>query len=737
MRLRFFQLLLASFVFSLLHIDVYGQQINQEKHFKIKDDIAREICILHPTEIDAHYKFAPGNFRNKNIPRSSENQIEITYVDECNGEVWPEEAKTAFEFAADIWEAHLDTEVPIRVEATWVDLGSNVLGSAGPTAVFSDLGVEEALQNTWYPIAQASAMTGRDLGTEFDYEFDIIVNMNCAFPDWHFPTDANPPAGTLDAVTVLLHEIGHGIGFVGSINGDPNAQVADWGLGQADLPFIYDRFTLEGRFRELLDLNIYPKPSQELYEALIGEEDGVFFSGRDAEFALNYMRVPLYSPKPFNPGSSYSHLDQEFFSNSENALMRPQLDRALAVHSPGPVFCGMLKDMGWPIAQPCEDLLPPEGFLDRPFLASPENGTFQLDISPTLMWEAVSGATEYRIQVATDFGFSDVIMDQTVNGTELDIPQMLDFNTLYFWRVQAISGGGNSKFSGIFRFTTATDPPNAVNLFTPEDGATQLFPGFELTWQAAERADDYQIQISKTSDFSDLVVDRTLSATRFAATNDFEFSTTFYWRVRGINSGGTGDWSNVRSFTTIIEKPDPVSMLISPPENENQVSVTPTLSWTGSTRASEYVIQISTDETFSSESVIEVTSSDPTLILNNPLEYATIYFWRVKATNIGGESEYNEPEQFTTVVRETAIMPNYPNPFNASTTIRFQLAESSEVTLDIFNAIGRRVAILVEGERQAGVYFENLQSAGLASGTYFIRFVADDFTEVQKMAIIK
>ena len=125
------------------------------------------------------------------------------------------------------------------------------------------------------------------------------------------------------------------------------------------------------------------------------------------------------------------------------------------------------------------------------------------------------------------------------------------------------------------------------------------------------------------------------------------------------------------------------------------------------------------------------------MTVNNPLEFATIYYWRVKATNVGGESEFSDPQQFTTVVQETAIMPNYPNPFNASTTIRFQLAESSEVTLDVFDTVGRRIATLVNEEMQPGVYFESLQAAGYASGTYFIRIVAGDFMEVQKMAVIK
>jgi hypothetical protein len=359
-------------------------------------------------------------------------------------------------------------------------------------------------------------------------------------------------------------------------------------------------------------------------------------------------------------------------------------------------------------------------------------------VNPTLAWSFVEGATEYRVQISENFEFTNnnIIVDVTVNDNNYEIEQTLDFNKLYFWRVRAISPGGNSNFSGKFTFTTATNPPDSITLTSPEDGATQLRPGFELTWQDADRADEYEIEIAKNPDFSPVTFNRTVNVPRLGATQNFEFSTTYYWRVRGVNAAGPGDWSEVRSFTTIIEKPEPVT-LSTPGDSENQIPVNAIFSWQESARAFEYIIQVSQDESFPSESVIELNSTEETVTVNSPLEYATIYYWRVKATNVGGESDFSAPQQFTTVVQETAIMPNYPNPFNASTTIRFQLAETSEVTLDIFDTVGRRISTLVNEQRQPGVYFESLQAAGYASGTYFIRIVAGDFMEVQKMAIIK
>lgn len=737
MQFSFFRFTSILLLFSFLAHSAYSQQIEPGHVMTLDEEDHAEFCILHPTNVSTNYKYVPDNFRKKGIPNASKSTtFNIDFKDDCEGEVWPEDAKTAFEYAVSVWESYINSSIPIRIEANWAALGENVLGSAGPTSLIADLNDEDTLPTTWYPIAQASAIDETDFATQFGYDYDIVVNMSCEFTNWYFGTDANPPANSYDIVTVLLHEIGHGLGFTGSMSGNATAQIADWGLGQQDYPLIFDQFTLEGSFRQLIDENIFPRGSGELYDALVGRDGGVFFSGTDSEHANNNMRVPLYSPEPFSQGSSYSHLDQQYFSGTSNALMRPQLERGLAVHSPGPVTCGIFRDTGWPLGQACIDLLPESGFLDRPELASPFNGSGSNSVNPTLAWNFVEGATEYRVQLSENFSFTNLVVEATVDDNSYEVEETLEFNSLYFWRVQAISPGGNSNYSGKFRFNTANRPPDSITLFTPEDGATQLRPGFELTWQEDNRAEEYEIEIAKNSEFSPVTFNRTVIAPRLGATQNFEFSTTYYWRVRGVNAAGPGDWSEVRSFTTIIEKPEPVT-LSAPTDNQNQVPVNATFSWQESARAFEYVIQISQDESFPSETVIELNSTEESVAVNNPLEYATIYYWRVKATNVGGESDFSAPRQFTTVVQETAIMPNYPNPFNTSTTIRFQLADNSEVTLDVFDTVGRRIATLVNEDRPAGVYFEQLQASGYASGTYFIRIVAGDFMEVQKMAIIK
>lgn len=80
---------------------------------------------------------------------------------------------------------------------------------------------------------------------------------------------------------------------------------------------------------------------------------------------------------------------------------------------------------------------------------------------------------------------------------------------------------------------------------------------------------------------------------------------------------------------------------------------------------------------------------------------------------------------------------NYPNPFNPSTKISYQLPQSGFVTLKVYNAIGKEVATLVNEEKSAGRYEINFDAAGLTSGVYFYKITTNNFTQTNKMLLIK
>ena len=70
---------------------------------------------------------------------------------------------------------------------------------------------------------------------------------------------------------------------------------------------------------------------------------------------------------------------------------------------------------------------------------------------------------------------------------------------------------------------------------------------------------------------------------------------------------------------------------------------------------------------------------------------------------------------------ESALLGNYPNPFNPETTIRFEIQAAQQVRLSVFNVLGQRVQVLVDGQVAAGRHEARFEAYGLPSGTYFTR----------------
>ncbi len=83
------------------------------------------------------------------------------------------------------------------------------------------------------------------------------------------------------------------------------------------------------------------------------------------------------------------------------------------------------------------------------------------------------------------------------------------------------------------------------------------------------------------------------------------------------------------------------------------------------------------------------------------------------------------------------VYQNYPNPFNASTTIRYNLSEPSDVTVDIFDLLGRKVETLVEKRHKAGYHQTTWNADALPSGVYYYRVKAGDYSETKKMLLLK
>jgi hypothetical protein len=84
-----------------------------------------------------------------------------------------------------------------------------------------------------------------------------------------------------------------------------------------------------------------------------------------------------------------------------------------------------------------------------------------------------------------------------------------------------------------------------------------------------------------------------------------------------------------------------------------------------------------------------------------------------------------------------SLYPNFPNPFNASTTIRYDLPIPGEVSLNIYDALGRETATLISEHEYAGEHSVQWDAANVPSGIYLVRLRVDGFTQTQKMILAR
>lgn len=118
------------------------------------------------------------------------------------------------------------------------------------------------------------------------------------------------------------------------------------------------------------------------------------------------------------------------------------------------------------------------------------------------------------------------------------------------------------------------------------------------------------------------------------------------------------------------------------------------------------------------------SASSPTLTIDG-LQVATAW---TSITNV---------TPISTVATDFSLSQNYPNPFNPSTTIKFALPKSGNVTLKIYNSIGKEVETLVNENMGAGSYEVSYDASQLNSGMYFYRISANGFTDTKKMMLVK
>ena len=328
-------------------------------------------------------------------------------------------AKEAIQAAIDIWAQYFQSSVPINVSISWSrPINDSVLASASAKNVFANFtGAPD--KTLYYSSALANALAGRDLDVN-DPELVIEVSSSA---NWYFGIDGKCPPRSYDLVSVILHEMAHGLGFMSGSYYD-NAT----GEGRILQPTPFDAYAQLPDGRRLIDL---PSPSLEAGKAMTST---LYWSGINGVKANNGIKPLLFTPATYERGSSVSHLDEKTFSNTgENSAMTPNLDAGEVFHSPGALLLAMFDDLRQ---------TPPTGkVIGVP--DSPQNvKAFVSDKSVIIKFDP---PPSFRASQVDNYLIENLVTGETITATQSPVTiKGLKNGSKYTFSVAAINSAGSS-----------------------------------------------------------------------------------------------------------------------------------------------------------------------------------------------------------------------------------------------------------------------------------------------------
>ncbi len=370
--------------------------------------------------------------------------------------------------------------------------------------------------------------------------------------------------------------------------------------------------------------------------------------------------------------------------------------------------------------------------------------------SPTLALDGDS-AVKYVVYKFDHNNISQQDVDQASNiydvtGENYDLLNNYKGNqsSTLFLGVTALDHTSNeSNISSLVQ----VQAPGIVALSNPPQNAPLQRDTIKFTWNYADGASTYNMQVSSDSTFaSNLSVNLSnLGDTAYSVSNLLGLQ-KYYWRVNANNIAGAGNYSNISSFITGFPKQP---KLLSPLHASLGISLDTTLVWATDDSASQYELQFSRSITITPEFIILDTTGllDTTFSLHN-LNQNTAYFWRVRAINKYGSSAWSstfgfKTKSLTLALNEPSIpvnfelSQNYPNPFNNSTVIKFSLPVSGYVSLKIYNILGSVISEPAKGNFTPGTYSVNFDASKLPSGIYIYTMSVNNKFFAKKMILMK
>lgn len=384
-----------------------------------------------------------------------------------------------------------------------------------------------------------------------------------------------------------------------------------------------------------------------------------------------------------------------------------------------------------------------------PVLKTPLRDAVGLLSSVEFRWYATPGAEQYHIQLSPDSAAwsGPLVDDSLVTDTSLAV-HGLRYVQAYRWRVRARNASGAGSWSEVRGFRTRETDPAIPTLIAPADGASTGDSTVHLAWSRPEGSQGFIVHLAPESLFTPGPALREIvSSDSTVSVRGLSFASRYWWRVTArFDSSVYGPTSPAWTFITGLPVPGAVQLL-QPARDLVIARDTLTFVWRkAGPNVLRYWLEYAIDSTFVVKAVDSLVSdtSRTVAIPGNGLRY----YWRVRAGNPTGWGVFSEARTFTRALvaagRDGHDIPerwvleqSYPNPFNPSTTIRYGLPVRSHSRLVVFNTIGEEVAVLQDGNEDAGYHEVRFDASGLPSGVYLCRIRAGAFVATTKLLLVR
>jgi hypothetical protein len=257
-------------------------------------------------------------------------------------------------------------------------------------------------------------------------------------------------------------------------------------------------------------------------------------------------------------------------------------------------------------------------------------------------WSSPVDVDSYTIEISDSEVFENLIYSNDgviFNGL---VVNDLEYGMKYYWRIRAKKGNIFSDWTQVFEFGTQLKTPN---LISPLDNEDDIQLNSNLIWELTELNFQYAIQVSKSTNFTDLIIDTLIFGNNSISLKSLELNTTYYWRVKSVNNDKQSSWSDSWKFT-ISKFYELMAPKLIYPWNYFYTNIEGFLIWNKVDSAQKYRLQVSQDLDFNNSS-IDLYLTNDTIYWYSGLDYEKLYFWRVKSYNESDSSNWSKTSRFT------------------------------------------------------------------------------------------